>query len=133
GNEGVPPSMYVYSAESTGNVAPIATISTFLTTGLSHPQGIAVDSSDNMYVAGLTIDAEGIVTGGSVLVYSAGSNGNTAPIATISGSSTGLDNPVGIAVDSSGKIYVADAAAVSVLVYSAASTGNVAPIATISG
>src|SRR5208282_5495 len=56
-----------------------------------------------------------------------------APLATISGSNTGLNAPVGIAVDSSGKIYVADLQAASVTVYSAGSNGNVAPLATISG
>ena len=61
---------------------------------------------------------------------------NEAPTATISGGDTGLDQPTGIALDSSGKIYVADENAASVFVYSAlgSSTGllDVAAIATIS-
>ena len=40
---------------------------------------------------------------------------------------TGLSYPQGIALDSSGKIYVADEGAVSVFVYPAGSNGNAAP------
>ncbi len=81
----------------------------------------------------------------SVFVYPAlgSSTGllNKAPIATISGSKTGLDIPAGIAVDSSGNIYVADRATPRrfprsprhVFVYPPGSNGNETPTATISG
>jgi hypothetical protein len=67
----------------------------------------------------------------SVTVYNAASNGNVPPIATISGSNTGLTNPTGIAVDSVGQIYVAVQG--SILVFAANANGNVSPVATISG
>ncbi len=125
-------SVFVYAAlgSSTGMLdeAPIATIGGS-NTGLTSPQGIALDSNGNIYVADFG--------GPSVLVYSAKSDGNIAPIATISGANTGLIGPAGIAVDSSDKIYVADMSAASVLVYPAlgSSTGPLDefPIATISG
>jgi hypothetical protein len=46
----------------------------------------------------------------SIFVYAANPSGtlNEAPLATIAGSNTGLDQPQGIAVDASGKIYVAN-------------------------
>jgi hypothetical protein len=46
----------------------------------------------------------------SVLVYAPSPTGtlNEAPIATIAGSNTGLQSPQGIAVDASGRIYVAN-------------------------
>ncbi len=135
-------SVLVYSAGSKGNVAPIATIRGS-NTGLNAPSGIAADSSGKIYVSNFAENAEG--PDGGVLVYSAGSDGNVAPIATISGSNTGLATPMGVAVDSGGKIYVADFNADPyvaanfqvypgrVFVYSAGSDGNVYPVAIIGG
>ncbi len=125
--QGEPASVGVYSAGSNGNVAPIASISES-NTGLNYPEGIALDSSGKIYVVD---DGPHGYGPGSVFVYSAGSNGNSAPIATISGNNTGLIGPHGIGVDSSGKIYVVAAAGVSV--YSAGSNGDVAPVAVIRG
>ena len=87
-----------------------------------------MDSSHNIYVADVGAD--------SVFVYSSGTSGNQAPIATISGSNTGLLGPYGVALDSSSKIYVADYDADSVFVYPTlgGSTGplNEAPSVAIS-
>jgi hypothetical protein len=123
----------VYPAGSDGDTTPITNV-TGPGTGLNNPFGIAVDSSGKIYVANF---AGGLGTG-SVTVYRAGSNGNVAPIATIVGDDTGLDNPSGIVVDSSGKIYVANrgggpTSASSITVYPAGSNGNVKPIVTIAG
>jgi tripartite motif-containing protein 71 len=126
----IPASVFVYPAGSNANTAPTATISG-LNTGLIQPEGIALDSSRNIYVADWG--------GPSVFVYSAGSSGNVFPIATISGSGTDLDSPEGIALDHSGNIYVADDGdnscdgTESVYVYPAGSTGNVTPSAIIAG
>lgn len=123
----------VYAAGSDGDTTPIGTI-VGARTGLDNPFGIAVDSSGNIYVANFM----GGNGAGSVTVYPAGSNGDLPPIATIVGADTGLDNPSGIAVDSSGKIYVANRGGgrtnvSSITVYAAGSSGNVTPIATITG
>jgi sugar lactone lactonase YvrE len=130
-------SVFVYSAGSKGNVAPTTTISGS-NTELDTPEGIVVDSSLNIYVAD---DGDGSCDGTeSVYVYPLGSNGNAAPSATISGGNTGLCYPYGIALDSSGNIYVADEGAASVFVYPPLASlpkqpnyPNVTPIATISG
>jgi len=70
-------SLYVYPAGSNANSAPLAEISG-AATGLSIPEGIAIDSQNKIYVADLNAQ---------VLVYPAlGSNSglrNEAPIATI--------------------------------------------------
>ena len=124
-------SITVYPAGSNGNVKPIAAIAG-PDTGLDDPC-IAVDSSGKIY-AGNTTD--------SITVYPAGSNGNVKPIATIigpdQGDQTGLFQPNGIALDSKGNIYAANArypdrAGFKVTVYSAGSNGNVKPIATLGG
>lgn len=73
-------------------------------TGLAGPRGIAVDSNGNIYVVsdGLLYNGAAVapfgVTSPRVTVYSAGSSGNVAPIATIGGSLTGLTRPTGIAL-----------------------------------
>ncbi len=130
-----PGSVLVYSSGSNGNVAPLDTISTTATTGLSYAQGIAVDSGGQIYVAD---DGPGGVGFGSVFVYAAGSNAGTAPIATISGTDTGLVEPKGIALDTNGNIYVTDFVEAAVFVYpplAISGTGqlNEVPIAVIDG
>jgi tripartite motif-containing protein 71 len=123
-------SVFVYPAGSNGNVAPIATINASVLTGVSVTTGVALDSGGNIYLSergNPSYYPYGPPP--SVLVYPPGSSGNAAPIATISGRKTGLKNPDGIAVDSIGKIYVADAR--KVLVYPTGSNGDVAPIAVI--
>ena len=117
-----------------GDVAPVAEI-TGDATKLSSPSGLTVDSSGYIYVTN-----EGSKDGGpdSITVYSPGSTGNAAPAKVISGSSTLLDRPGGVAVDSKGNIYATSFGAagnmsVSILVYSKDSAGNVAPSESIDG
>jgi hypothetical protein len=116
------------------NQAPLATIAG-QNTGLNIPTGIAVDASGNIYVA----NPGNAAGGGSVTVYAANPSGtlNEAPLATISGGSTGVASPKGVAVAADGKIYVANAFfnPPSVTVYAANPSGTVneAPIATITG
>jgi len=124
----------VYAAGANGNAAPILTIAGS-NTGLNNPTGIALDGSGNVYVANA-----GSINGGNdtITEYAAASGGNAEPIATITGGNTALENPIGIALDSAGNIYVAnDGSAVgsqdSVVIYPAGSTGNSAPSATITG
>src|SRR5208282_321840 len=125
GSSSFPPSVNVYPAGSSGNVSPSKMIFGS-NTGLSDPTGVALDSSNNIYV----------VDSGTVLEFSAGSNGNATPIHTILATTTALDGP-GIAVDTAANIYVADGAqndnAGTVTVYPAGSTGSATPSAVING
>jgi hypothetical protein len=139
-------SVTVYAAGVAGNAAPLATIQGS-NTGLDHwrPAGIAVDASGKVYVAttSLCFNPDTATHGESVLVFASGAAGNAIPIATIQGSNTGLDGSTGIAVDSAGWLYVANATECpavfdwprsgSITVYAPGATGNVAPFARIVG
>ncbi len=123
-------SITVYPAGSNGNAPPSAVIAGD-NTGLSYPQGIALDSSGNLYAEGY-----GNGVGYSVNVYPEGSNGNVSPSASIAGADTGMDGPFAIALDSSGNIYVLNsyggtAQLGSVTAYPAGSSGDTVPTATI--
>ena len=135
-------SITVYPAGSDGNIAPLATISG-KATGLSFPAGIALDSSDNIYVTNFNIAnvKNALNLGGSITVYPAGSKGNASPSAIIAGSNTGLESAEGIALDSNGNLYVTSANcpglcggnAFGINIYPSGSSGNVSPSAAIGG
>ena len=140
------PYINVYPAGSSGNVMPSGMIAcitpmqggTCMTdlTQIGAPYGITLDSKGNIYV---TNDGgpPGAGRGYSVTIYGAGSSGNVAPLETIAGNMTGLNVPEGIALDSSGNIYVANLGGFSVTEYppfngsTFVGTINQAPIATI--
>jgi hypothetical protein len=93
----------------------------------------------DVYVGG---NSDGITP--VILVYASGSNGNVEPKAAIEGPDTGLGSSasLGVALDSSGTIYVANEFVVlfgppetfgTITVYPPGSNGNVTPSATIGG
>src|SRR6266571_2890268 len=124
GNITVDGSITVYAAGASGNATPTATIAGG-NTGLSIPQGIALDGTGNIYVAN--------INNNSITVYAAGASGNATPTATIAGGNTGLSFPVGIALDGAGNIYVTNFRGNSITVYAAGASGNATPTATIAG
>jgi sugar lactone lactonase YvrE len=114
----------VYAAGATGNATPIQTISG-ANTGLDEPNGLALDSNNNIYVAN--------EDSSTVTVYAATATGNVAPTTTIGGAATGIEYPHAVALDTAGNIYVTNPDTPSVTVYAAGATGNATPKATISG
>jgi hypothetical protein len=124
----------VYAAGANGNVAPVRTI-TGSNTRLHGPVGIALGRQGGIYV--VNYDSPNRPAPGSVTVYPAGTNGNVAPLRTISGSNTGLFGSLGIARDGSGIHVVNQQGGIgrlgSVTAYATGANGNVAPIQTISG
>jgi sugar lactone lactonase YvrE len=126
-------SVTIYPPGGGGNVAPVRSISGTANadqTGLTNAGGLAVDGRNNIYVAN---DGSIGVGFDSVTIYPAGSNGNVAPTATISGPLTQLQQPSSVAVDSIGNIFVANDVSAdgkhldSITVYPPGSNGNVAP------
>src|SRR5205823_1450157 len=84
-----------------------------------------VSSGKLLYVAN--------IFGNSITAYAAGASGNATPTATIAGGNTGLNGPVGVALDGAGNIYVSNVNVSSILVYAAEASGNATPTATIAG
>jgi hypothetical protein len=111
----------VYAAGASGAATPVRTI---LLPYYLNPQSMAVDASGQLY----------IVSGSDYIgVYSATANGTATPTRLITGSSTQLQNPLSIAADSSGDIYVTTEVfgtttdTGTLLEFAAGTTGNVAP------
>jgi sugar lactone lactonase YvrE len=73
----------------------------------AYPQGVAVDSAGNLYVADTFNYTIRKVTGGGVVTTLAGSAGQ-AGSADGTGSAARFYSPWGVAVDSAGDLYVAD-------------------------
>jgi serine/threonine-protein kinase len=169
---GTTPSVAVFTA-ATGNPSPVQFIQGAATT-LTYPVGVAVDSSDNIYVTqaqsgtilkfaagagagtnynvaptativtpgtnlfGIAISAAGQIYvddagGNAVYVYSAGATPTL--LGTIHGAATGINYPLGIAVDRNSNVYVANHqggdGTGSITVYAAGAYGNIPPTATI--
>lgn len=135
----------VYAAGSNGNIAPIAVI-VGNRTRLENPHAVVLDSSGKIYVTDSGDEEIETKSPPRVMVYSAGSKGNVAPITSISGERTDLWFPVGIGVDTSGKLYVISNVSLGgrfgapnddyesrVTVYAPGAKGNIAPVGRIAG
>lgn len=129
-HRGGPHSIMVFAPGATGNVKPLRTIMGDLTR-LSSPDGVALDVTGTLYVANFPAH--------SVTVYAPGATGNVSPLKTLRVQQPVLldletaGNPVGLALDATGTLYVANLAAHSITVYAPGATGNMAPLRTISG
>ena len=102
---------------------PVATIAGG-NTRLNNIIGVAFDSSNNIYT--MTSNSPGLSNTPSILVFAANPSGtlNEAPVAQIVGAATGLTYPVGIALDRSNVIYVADAGVRGILEFAANPSGT---------
>jgi sugar lactone lactonase YvrE len=120
-----------FAPGSSGNATPNIVISGS-ETGLSRPTGLAVDANDNLYVANC---ASGCGVGSqpsALLEYSAGSNGNVAPIRNITGYDTDLTVANDPAIGSDGTIYVSNQSG-TICVFSSDANGDAEPIRELDG
>ena len=158
-------------AFAAGSGSGATAITTFTSSALSHPSGIAVDATGRVYVAqspniysytyasysaastvtpattltsvagpwGLVIDAAGdlVATDSSnnaVDFFSPGASGAASALKSVVGSNTQLSTPYQAGFDGSGNLYVLNAGNSSITVYAASAlagsgTLNIAPIA----
>jgi hypothetical protein len=114
-----------FDPQATGDVAPLRT----LKSGAGLAVGIALDSTDDLYVASWNFSTS------AMMHWPAGAQGTAAATATISGATTKITAIGGVAVDWGGSTYVtnADPAGAAILVFAPGATGDVAPIREISG
>ena len=118
-----------------GDTAPIKTLRG-ANTGLDSPLDFAFDASGNLYV----VNENNATDNGNntINVFASDwADGDNAPIATLRGPATGLDEIGSVAIGRNGKIYVTNMQGDSVTVYGDFTTwaadGNTAPIKTLRG
>jgi hypothetical protein len=119
---GNPSQILIYPTGSTGDQRPKAIISGS-NTGLDHPIALAVNNAGQMYVANF-----GSSSIPNIAVYAPGSSGNVAPTSI---NYVGPYEPIGIAVDASGAIYLSALSPPSVIVFDSANDSY--PLRIISG
>ena len=95
------------------NFTPISSVTALVSSGLNAPQGVAVDSQGNVYIADSSNNA--------IKKWTA----STQQVTTLA--FFGLNNPTGVAVDSQGNVYIADEKNLAIKEWSAA-TGQVTPL-----
>jgi sugar lactone lactonase YvrE len=104
-------------------------------TDATKPTAMAATAKLSLTIRPAVQAAVYVVQGGysGVLSFSLGANGNVAPLTTITGSATTLDGTGAVAIDPSGRIYVANEDNATISEYAYGVTGNVAPSSVLGG
>jgi NHL repeat-containing protein len=121
-----------FAPGASGNVAPSVVIGG-MNTGLFAPQGLALDDSGNLYVTNCGACGGPQAGNYDVEEFSAGSNGNVAPVRRIGGPHTQFNQPWDIALDNRGRLFVVNSRGNSIEVFGQRAHGDEAPIRVISG
>jgi sugar lactone lactonase YvrE len=98
-------------------------------TQIEHPTSIVAHIDGTFYVAdpGKADDKPRIEW------FPAGQNGNVFPNRVISGPHTGITSPSGLALDGSGRLFVADQATNKVLIFEPDASGDEVPLTVLAG
>jgi len=114
------PSITVYPAAATGDVAPIRQIQGDKT-GLNWPMALDVDRTRNEIAVANDGDS-------SIRLFRRTDTGNVAPVRVIKGPRTLINGPMGVAYDlKNSEIWVANYGDHTALVFPITGTGNIAP------
>jgi hypothetical protein len=90
----------VYATASPGPLRPIRTLAG-PSTELDEPAAAALGPGDTLFVANV-----GSARGPSVTIYPPNAQGDVPPVRTLRGARTGLGTTGGLAVDTTGRLYV---------------------------
>ena len=119
-----PPSVTVFSADASGDAAPLRVIAG-PKTQLNWPTGVAVDPEHGEVFVSNSV-------GDTIAVFSATANGDVAPIRVIKGPQTLLKAPAGIFFDAANdELWVANYGGHSATAYRRTASGDVAPVRVI--
>lgn len=119
-----------FAPGATAGAAPVKQI-TGSNTQINYPYQAAFDGSGNLYV--LNASASPSITKYSAASITGTGTINATPIAVITSATSNIDGPEGLAVDSTGRIYVGNSQNNTITVFASGSNGNTAPVATLSG
>ena len=126
-------SILIFGRTASGNAAPVRNI-TGAATGLYFSHHMAFDPSTGEIIVVNPGDLAPFGATASITVHDRTANGNVAPLRTLTGTSTGLNGPVGLALDrTNDEIVVANGNGNSVTVYARTASGDTAPLRTIAG
>jgi Lactonase, 7-bladed beta-propeller len=133
-------SLLVFAATADGNVSPLRSIAGSQS-GLVDPVGVALDTRHNIYTTNQLDRLPKL--GADILAYKPRAQGDATPIRVIRGSHSEMTSTAGIAIDTTGNLYVTNyrncnqqnhcRGRNSVLVFAPGANGNVAPIRMIVG
>jgi hypothetical protein len=123
-----------FQPSANGNATPNLVVSTKSQAVVA--QGVTVDASGDLWVVGRGSYGAGT---SAVLEYAKNASGDATPIDVISGPKTGLYEPMSIALDPAGDIWVANfsccssGSPTSILEFAPSASGNASPMVTIAG
>jgi hypothetical protein len=125
----------VFGAAASGNVAPAASISGSNTTLDDSIDGIALDSSGDIFVSQKDTTADVCAPTSDtarILMFAAGASGNVAATKRIIGANTLLNAPRQLVFDAAGRLWAVDERAHDVVAFNvsalAAGDNNIAPV-----